>query len=118
MAAREKFSVPYPNLYATPGFHKEADSFNRVQRGHQNMLEVVWFFVPAAIIGGLKHPFAVAVEGVLFCVGSFLYQSGYSNKDLDVNKARHLRGGPIKYIGLFGVMGAAISAAGSLNKWW
>jgi glutathione S-transferase len=118
MAARKKYNVQYPNLYATPGYHKDADSFNRVQRGHQNMLEVVWFFVPAALIGGLKHPIAVAVEGVLFCIGSFLYQSGYSDNSLEVNKGRHMRGGPIKYIGLFGVMGAAISAAGSLIKWW
>ena len=35
MSARKKFNVQYPNLYATPGFHKEADEFNRVQRGHQ-----------------------------------------------------------------------------------
>ena len=37
MAARKKFNVPLPNLYATPGHHKEADSFNRVQRGHQHV---------------------------------------------------------------------------------
>ena len=35
MAARKKLDVKYPNLYATPGFHKHADEFNSIQRGHQ-----------------------------------------------------------------------------------
>mmetsp|Transcript_12377 Transcript_12377/g.17999 ORF Transcript_12377/g.17999 Transcript_12377/m.17999 type:complete len:115 (+) Transcript_12377:86-430(+) len=36
--ARKEFDVQYPNLYATPGFHKKADEFNRVQRGHQHLI--------------------------------------------------------------------------------
>jgi glutathione S-transferase len=41
MEARKKYGVDYPNLYAVPGYHKDADAFNRVQRGHQNALESV-----------------------------------------------------------------------------
>ncbi|KAL3926238.1 MAG: hypothetical protein SGBAC_013554, partial [Bacillariaceae sp.] len=41
MSARKEHNVQYPNLYAVPGFHKSADAFNRVQRGHQNYLEGV-----------------------------------------------------------------------------
>ena len=26
---RKEMDVPYPNLYATPGYHKRADEFNR-----------------------------------------------------------------------------------------
>jgi glutathione S-transferase len=118
MKARDAFNVPYPNAYATPGVHKEADAFNRVQRGHQNALEAFWFFVPAALIGGLKHPIAVAVEGVCFSLGCYLYQAGYADTSLDAKKARHLKGGPIKYVGLFGALGALVSVAGSLNGWW
>ena len=118
MAARAKYSVEYPNLYATPGFHKEADAFNRVQRGHQSMFESLCFFVPAALVGGLKHPIAVAVEGVVYCVGGYLYLLGYADTKLDVTMARHLKGGPLKTIGLFGVCGAVVSLAGSLNGWW
>ena len=55
MMARNKFNVPYPNMYATPGYHKEADAFNRVQRGHQNMLETLDTFSLLALIGGLKY---------------------------------------------------------------
>ena len=118
MSARKKFGVDYPNLYATPGFHKDADAFNRVQRGHQNMFEALPLFIAAALIGGLKHPIAVAVEGILFCLGSYLYQAGYADTKLAPEKARHQKGGPIKYIGVFGTIGAAISVAGSLIGWW
>ena len=118
MAARKKYNVTYPNLYATPGFHKDADAFNRVQRGHQSMFETLWFFLPAALVGGLKHPIAVSIEGILYCVGGYLYQLGYADTKLDVETARHLKGGPIKSIAVFGVCGAVISLAGSLNGWW
>jgi hypothetical protein len=40
MAARSKFGVEYPNLYAVHGHHKNVDEFNAVQRGHQNFLYV------------------------------------------------------------------------------
>ena len=118
MEARKKYDVPYPNLYATPGFHKEADAFNRVQRGHQSMFESLWFLVPAALVGGLKHPIAVAVEGALYCVGSYLYLLGYADTKLDVKAARHMKGGPLKVVGTFGVCGAVVSLAGSLIGWW
>lgn len=39
MKARKALDVPYPNLYAVPGVHKNADEFNRIQRGHQNYFE-------------------------------------------------------------------------------
>ena len=41
MTARKQYMIRYPNLYATPGYHKNADEFNRVQRGHMNMLETI-----------------------------------------------------------------------------
>ena len=118
MSARKKYNVPYPNLYAAPGFHKDAEAFNRIQRGHQNMLEALWFFVPAALLGGLKHPIAVAVEGVFYCIGSYLYQLGYSDMKAGVEVARFSQGGGLKYVGVFGVLGATISLSGSMCGWW
>jgi glutathione S-transferase len=118
MKARKETNVQYPNLYGNPGLHKEADTFNRVQRGAQNPLETLWFFVPAALISGLKYPIAVAVEGACFSLGIYLYQAGYSDEKQDANKARHLKGGPIKYIGTLGVLGQVVMVAGSLNGWW
>mmetsp|Transcript_13727 Transcript_13727/g.13893 ORF Transcript_13727/g.13893 Transcript_13727/m.13893 type:complete len:87 (+) Transcript_13727:78-338(+) len=54
MKARKECDVPYPNCYATPGYHKRADEFNRVQRGHQNYYEGLTSYMAMALIGGLK----------------------------------------------------------------
>jgi glutathione S-transferase len=67
MNGRKKYDVPYPNLYATPGYHKEADAFNRIQRGHQNMFELMSTFSLMALIGGLKYPIACSVYSSLCC---------------------------------------------------
>ena len=55
MKARDEYDVQYPNLYATPGFHKQADAFNRVQRGHQSMLESIAPTILASLVGGLRY---------------------------------------------------------------
>ncbi|KAL7580473.1 hypothetical protein ACA910_004487 [Epithemia clementina (nom. ined.)] len=118
MAAREKYNVQYPNLYATPGYHKEADNFNRVQRGHQNMLEMISTYSLLALIGGLRNPIVCSISSVLYLSGSFLYQLGYADTNKDVATARYAKGGIIKYAGLLGAMVSTIQFAGSLNKWW
>lgn len=118
MTARKKFNVGYPNLYATPGYHKESDDFNRVQRGHGNFLENLTFFTLFALIGGLRNPIAVSVEGVLFSVGCGLYQVGYADTALDVKGARYHKGGWLKHIGLLGVFGSTVGLIGDINKWW
>ena len=61
MKARKDFSVPYPNLYATPGVHKQADDFNRVQRSHQNYMEMLDSYIAMTLLGGLKYPVACAI---------------------------------------------------------
>jgi glutathione S-transferase len=100
MAAREKYNVPYPNLYAVPGYHKNADEFNRIQRSHQNFVEGLTGYVAMSLLGGLKYPLANAIGSVLFCVGSVLYQKGYIDTSLDVKDARYKKGGAIKWIGV------------------
>jgi glutathione S-transferase len=55
MKCRKAFDVPYPNLYATPGFHKHADEFNRAQRGHQNMFETSGLYTVMSLITGLRY---------------------------------------------------------------
>ena len=77
MKARKDLNVPYPNLYAVPGVHEKADAFNRIQRGHQNYLENIGDFRFMALVGGLKHPLICAFSGVIYCLGSILYQKGY-----------------------------------------
>ena len=118
MKARKQYNVAYPNLYAVPGFHKEADAFNRVQRGHQHMMEVWPSFCIMNLIGGLKYPLACAAYGLINAAGSVLYQIGYMDTEIDVAKARYAKGGMIQYIGTFGSLYATISLAGSMIGWW
>jgi glutathione S-transferase len=101
MAARQEHDVQYPNLYAVPGFHKNADAFNRVQRGHQNFLEYDGGYAIMTLIGGLKHPVACAVGSIFWSVGSILYLKGYADTTLDVTTARYKKGAAIKWLGLF-----------------
>ena len=60
MKARKELDVPLPNLYATPGVHKHADEFNRIQRSHQNYMETIDSYIAMTLLGGLKHPLACA----------------------------------------------------------
>ena len=55
MSARKEFGVAYPNLYGVPGVHKQADEFNKIQRGHPNMFESAIFYLPLSLVAGLEH---------------------------------------------------------------
>ena len=118
MKARKQFSVPYPNLYATPGYHKHADEFNRVQRGHQNMYESLSSVIVMTLLGGLKHPYSCAVAFCLYLLGSYFYLVGYADTSLDVKTARYKRGGGIKWIGVLWALGSSVSLSGSMLGWW
>ena len=103
MKARKEFDVPYPNLYATKGFHKKADEFNRVQRGAQSILESLGAMQACAVIGGLQYPLVTAGGFTTYIIGSHLYQIGYSDVTLDVKTARYKKGGFLKPIGMLAV---------------
>lgn len=118
MEARKKYDVPYPNLYATPGYHKEADAFNRVQRGHQNMFESLTAILLASLVGGIKHPITSSIACLAYGIGSILFLIGYADTKLDVKMARYKKGGVLKHIGALTCIGTSISFAGSLNGWW
>mmetsp|Transcript_16904 Transcript_16904/g.23178 ORF Transcript_16904/g.23178 Transcript_16904/m.23178 type:complete len:148 (-) Transcript_16904:155-598(-) len=118
MKARKEYDVQYPNCYGTPGYHKKADEFNRVQRGHMNYTENLLGYTVMAFTGGLKYPIVVAVGGVLYSFGSLLYLKGYSDTALDVKMARYKKGGAIKWIGFFSSFYASVSMAGSMIGWW
>jgi glutathione S-transferase len=118
MTARKKFDVPYPNLYATPGFHKQADDFNRVQRGHQSLFEHLTAFTALALLGGLKHPITAAISGVFFCLGNYLFLVGYADASLAVESARYKKGGVFKPLGVLLALGTCISFSGSVAGWW
>lgn len=107
MTARKTYDVQYPNLYAVPGTHKFADAFNNVQRGHQNMLESAMFYIPMSLVAGLKHPLAVGIGGVFYCIGCLGFQAGYK---LGPEK-RNSGLGVLKYVGLLTTLVCSIKLA-------
>ncbi|KAJ7539668.1 hypothetical protein O6H91_11G104600 [Diphasiastrum complanatum] len=80
-AARRKYKVPYPTMYANESDNKDAKLFNCVQRGHQNCLEFIPVFFVLLLLGGLQHPKIASGLGVLYLVGRYYYFIGYSTGD-------------------------------------
>lgn len=81
-------------------------------------LEDLTHFTVVSLIGGIKHPIICSISGILFCIGSILYQVGYSDLKLKVETARYEKGGVLKWIGYFAALGSSISMAGTIQKWW
>lgn len=118
MSARKKYNVEYPNLYAVPGYHKEANAFNRVQRGHQNMLETLPLVLCMGFISGVQFPLASIVLNAMHSLGCCLYQIGYADTSYDVTTARFKKGGILKSIAEVGLLVATIRTIGIWNQWW
>mmetsp|Transcript_22257 Transcript_22257/g.33165 ORF Transcript_22257/g.33165 Transcript_22257/m.33165 type:complete len:144 (+) Transcript_22257:55-486(+) len=76
-AARKKYGVKYPALYAEES-HKHAKEFNSVQRAHQNTLENMPLFLIMVTTNGLVFPKVSAAMGFVFAVGRFFYGYGYA----------------------------------------
>ena len=66
----------------------------------------------------VRHPVICSVSSAFFLVGSYLYQVGYADMSLDIKMARYKKGGIIKFVGVLGLLGSTISAAGTWNNWW
>ncbi|EMS50382.1 hypothetical protein TRIUR3_16900 [Triticum urartu] len=88
-AARKKYKVFYPTMYAIESENKDAKPFNCVQRGHQNSIEMMPLFFATLLLGGLQHPVIAAVLGLLYTVARFFYFKGYAT---GVRESRHKLG--------------------------
>ncbi|BBN00930.1 hypothetical protein MPTK1_2g03200 [Marchantia polymorpha subsp. ruderalis] len=108
--ARKKYNVPYPALYAVESENKEAKMFNCVQRGHQNFLEFLPFFLANLLLGGLKHPLLAAGLGFGYIVARYFYFKGYST---GVPSNRMKLGGS-HFLFYFGLVGCTVSLSISL----
>ncbi|KAM3294557.1 hypothetical protein ACQJBY_037450 [Aegilops geniculata] len=99
-AARKKYKVFYPTMYATESENKEAKPFNCVQRGHQNSIEMMPLFFATLLLGGLQHPVIAAALGLLYTVARFFYFKGYAT---GVRESRH-KLGSLNYPAIFGLI--------------
>ena len=131
-AARRKFNIPYPTMYAiagTPRYYAlamrpakkgagetalppdaliteaEAYGFNCVQRGHQNFVENAPF-VLAALVGAWPFPIIAAGALVLHLFGRILYMVGYSR-----NPASRMWGAALIYPSLLTLLALDIASA-------
>ncbi|KAH8872398.1 Microsomal glutathione S-transferase 3 [Schistosoma japonicum] len=73
MQARKEHNVELPIMY-----HPTDKLFNCIQRGHQNYLEVLPYFLMALFVGGLRYPRTYTACGVIFLLGRLIYFQGYS----------------------------------------
>ncbi|CAI9758108.1 unnamed protein product [Fraxinus pennsylvanica] len=104
-AARKKYKVLYPTMYATEAENKDANLFNCVQRGHQNSLEMMPMFFTLMILGGIKHPLICASLGVVYSIARFFYFKGYSTGD----PKKRFTIGKYSFLALLGLMICTIS---------
>ncbi|KAJ1495719.1 hypothetical protein T484DRAFT_1924964 [Baffinella frigidus] len=77
-AARKKYGIKYPTMHVTS--QKEGDDahmFNCAQRVHGNTLESLPALLALSIVGGLKHPIATALAGLLWSFSRIQWAKGY-----------------------------------------
>lgn len=67
-AARKKYGIKYPKLYAE-STDKFANEFNCVQRGHQNTIENYTMYVVFQLLSGVEYPLVSAAAGATYMLG-------------------------------------------------
>ncbi|KAL4447865.1 hypothetical protein ABPG75_005084 [Micractinium tetrahymenae] len=79
-AARRKYGVSYPTMYAE-GDSEEAVIFNCTQRAHQNTLEYLPATLGTQMMLGLVYPKVAAGLGLVWAASRVVYTLGYSTGD-------------------------------------
>eukprot|EP01023_Acetabularia_acetabulum_P059222 TRINITY_DN71157_c0_g1_i1.p2 TRINITY_DN71157_c0_g1~~TRINITY_DN71157_c0_g1_i1.p2 ORF type:complete len:151 (-),score=17.36 TRINITY_DN71157_c0_g1_i1:352-804(-) len=108
-AARKKYGVKYPNLYANKdncSSEENIKAFNCVQRGHQNSLEVLPTFYTMLLMSGLKYPVTASVLGATCVIGRIVYFQGYSTGNPNARQR-----GTFGMMALLGLIGCSLKFA-------
>ncbi len=82
-----------------------------MQRGHQNSLENLPFFIAFLLLGGLHYPIISAIGGFIIVLGRISYFAGYATGD---PKKRY--NGTYQYVGLLVLIGTTIASAVAFVK--
>ncbi|KAG7382085.1 Microsomal glutathione S-transferase 3 [Phytophthora pseudosyringae] len=104
-AARKKYNVPYPQMYAEKK-EKNANAFNCVQRAHQNVLENLPIFYAMLATSSIYRPKVAAAAGVVRVAGFIMYIKGYSSGDPEKR-----RQGTFGFLGTLVMLGLSLEAA-------
>ncbi|AWP16762.1 Microsomal glutathione S-transferase 3 isoform 2 [Scophthalmus maximus] len=100
-AARKKYDVKYPTMYSD-----KEQTFNCIQRAHQNTLEVYTQWLVFLTIAALVYPLSASVLGAIWVTSRLSYAWGYYTGD----PSKRMKGA-YGYIGYFGVIFLSISVA-------
>jgi glutathione S-transferase len=109
--ARKRFNIEYPAMYADdkncPN-ESNRNTFNCVQRAHQNSLENQPIFLSLLTLSGLQYPITAAALGGAYLVGRIGYAEGYSTGEPQkrINYVTALT-----YVGMLGLVGTTIKFA-------
>ena len=106
--ARKKYGVPYPKMYSDT-----ENTFNCIQRAHQNTLEGMPSFLFFLGISGTEHPRFAATCGALYTAGRIVYAKGYSTGDPEKRLY-----GEFFLISLLGLVGSCVCIAGKKLEFW
>jgi glutathione S-transferase len=113
MKGRKLHGVEYPNMYASIVTLPDgkvvtnakdlasANTFNCIQRGHQNALESAYAIMTMTVVSGLVFPKTAALGLVMWSAGAYIYSVQYACGDpAKRNKGLAL----LKYAGLLTLM--------------
>jgi len=92
---RKKYGVPMPQMYS-----ETENTFNCIQRAHQNTLENFPPFLYTLSVAGLYKPVFAAACGMTWVVGRAMYGQGYSSGDPE----KRIPGFFVSYIGQCGLV--------------
>lgn len=108
-AARRKYGVSYPTLYARVGDgnikdEKQATEYNCVQRGHQNTVENSPTFLILLLLASIGFPTYAAVAGQVWVLSRIAYFLGYCTGD-----PKRRNRGTFGYLGLISLLVLAVT---------
>ncbi|XP_068755297.1 glutathione S-transferase 3, mitochondrial-like [Montipora capricornis] len=96
--ARKKFGISYPKMY-----DDKEPIFNCYLRAHLNTVENYPMFLYLLLLGGLEHPVACSVGGMVWVVSRIFYAHGYYTGD----PSKRMRGS-FGYLGLLTMLGCTV----------
>uniref|UniRef100_A0A7S0X4I6 Glutathione S-transferase 3, mitochondrial n=1 Tax=Mantoniella antarctica TaxID=81844 RepID=A0A7S0X4I6_9CHLO len=85
-AARKKYNIQYPQMYAEKS-DAHAKEFNCAQRAHQNTLEWLSVCQVLTLVNGIVFPITAACLMGTWTVGRIMYINGYGSGNPDKRMA-------------------------------
>jgi len=100
-AARKKYNIPYPIMYSP-----ENNTFNCIQRAHQQTLELHPTFLTLLLIGGLQHPKLAIGAGIFYLIGRVVFAKGYYS-----GEPKNRSNGSFGMLGMLALLGSSLCFA-------